>query len=175
VPGPLGIAGVPRQLVTSHQVKKPLPLSLPLARLELRAGHFDRAEAVLRPACQANPSIPLIFVLAETLIAQGKIEAHDQAAGSIDRLRQAELGDTLVQYLEAEILVRQQNWRPAIERIEIARAILQSSIPGKGDTTRPRPSSARSCAAIPTTSRHSIPWPGCWPCGIRARPRRPWS
>ncbi len=79
--------------------------ALGLARLETREGHLDRAEAVLRQAYQANPSLDLAFVLAETLIVQDKIDGKDQAADYIALLRNAGLGDTLVRYLEAEILV----------------------------------------------------------------------
>ena len=73
-----------------------------------------------RPSCgrafQANPSIELAFVLAETLILQGKIEGKDEAAGYIALLQNAGLGDTLVRFLEAEILFQQKKWTEAIAR-----------------------------------------------------------
>jgi len=47
---------------------------LSLAVLETRDGHLDRAEAVLRRAYQATPTIELAFLLAETLILQDKID-----------------------------------------------------------------------------------------------------
>ena len=42
------------------------------------------------------------------------------------------------------------------------------SIAGKDDTTRPRPSSAKSSKATPRTSRRSTTSPGNWPCANRA-------
>ena len=78
----------------------------------------------MRQAYQANPSLDLAFDLAETLILQDKIEGKDQAADYIARLRNAGLGDTLVRYLEAEILFQQKKWAEAIPRIEMARAVL---------------------------------------------------
>jgi len=96
------------------------------ARLETREGHLDQAESVLRQADQANPSLDLAFELAETLIAQNKIDDKDQAAGYIARLRDAGLGDTLVRYLEAQILYQRKQWAEAIPRIEMARAVLKS-------------------------------------------------
>ena len=97
-----------------------------LARLETRDGHLDRAESVLRQADQANPSLDLAFELAETLIAQNKIDGKDQAAGYIARLRDAGLGETLVRYLEAQILYQRKQWAEAIPQIETARAVLRS-------------------------------------------------
>lgn len=97
-----------------------------LARLETREGHLDQAESVLRQADQANPSLDLAFELAETLIAQNKIDDKDQAAGYIARLRDAGLGDTFVRYLEAQILYQRKQWAEAIPRIEMARAVLKS-------------------------------------------------
>jgi predicted Zn-dependent protease len=60
---------------------------LTLARLEMRDGHLDRAEAVLRRATAANPSAELDFVLADTLIDLGKIEGKNQAKDFIERVR----------------------------------------------------------------------------------------
>ena len=97
-----------------------------LADLETRDGHLDRAESVLRQADQANPSSDLAFRLAETLIAQNKIDGKDEAAGYITRLRDAGLGDTLVRYLEAQILYQRKQWAEAIPKIETARALLKS-------------------------------------------------
>ena len=77
---------------------KNLAFALGLARLETRERHLDRAEAVLRQAFQAKPSVALAFDLAENLILQDKIEGKDQAADYIARLRNAGLGDTLVRY-----------------------------------------------------------------------------
>ena len=83
-----------------------------------------------RPSCgkpyQANPSLDLAFELAENLICQDKIDGKDQAADYIARLRNAGLGDTLVRFLEAEILFQQKKWAEAIPKIEMARAVLES-------------------------------------------------
>jgi len=105
---------------------KNFALAVGLAGLETREGHLDRAEAVLRRADQAKPSLDLAFILADTLIAQDKIEGKDQAADYITRLRNAGQGDTLVRYLEARILFRQKRWVEAIPRIEMARAVLKA-------------------------------------------------
>jgi cellulose synthase operon protein C len=104
---------------------KNIALSLNLARLETRAGHLDQAESVLRQADQANPSLDLAFELAETLIAQDKIDGKDEAATYIARLRDAGMGDTLVRYLEAKILYQTKKWPQAIPKIEMARAVLK--------------------------------------------------
>jgi len=103
---------------------KNLDLTLGLARLETRERHLDRAEAVLQQSLEANPSHTLTFILAENLIRQDKIEGKDQAALYLARLRNAGLGDTLVRFLEAEILCQRQNWAEAIPKIEMARAVL---------------------------------------------------
>ena len=105
---------------------KNIAFALGLARLETREGHLDRAEAVLRQADQANPSLDLAFDLAETLIPQDKIDGKDQAADYITRLRNAGLGDTLVRFLEAQILVQRKKWAEAIPQIEMARAVLRA-------------------------------------------------
>jgi len=97
-----------------------------LARLELREQHPDRAEAVLRQAYQARPSVDVAFRLAENLIIQGKIEGKDQAAGYMAYLRARGLGDTRVRYLEARILFQQQKWAETIPKLEMARAVLKS-------------------------------------------------
>jgi tetratricopeptide (TPR) repeat protein len=103
--------------------------ALGLAHLELREGHPQQAEAVLRRAYQANPSLAIAFELADLLISQDK---QDQASDYLTRLRNAGLGDTLVRFLEAEVLVQQattppaseQKWRAAIDKLEMARAVL---------------------------------------------------
>ena len=114
--------------------------ALGLARLELREGHLPQAEAVLRRAYQASPSVGMAFELAEILILQGKgkLEGQDQAGDYLARLRKARLGDTLVRFLEAEILVQQaaaqppaspagrKEWEKAIGKLEMARAVLGS-------------------------------------------------
>ncbi|MGA2700263.1 MAG: tetratricopeptide repeat protein [Isosphaeraceae bacterium] len=100
--------------------------ALGLARQEIREGHLDRAEAVLRRAHQANPSVTLAFYLAEILISQDKFAGKDQAAGYIELLQTAGFGDTLVRFLEAESLFQRKEWKEAIPRLEMARAVLQA-------------------------------------------------
>src|SRR5208337_2381938 len=106
-----------------------VPLSLGLARLEVREKHPDRAEAVLRQAYQANPSVNLAFELADTLIIQDKIDGKDQAGDYITLLRKAGLGDTYVRYLEARILVQRKQWAEAIRPIDDARNALNFDPP----------------------------------------------
>jgi tetratricopeptide (TPR) repeat protein len=105
---------------------KNAPFALNLARLETREGHLDRAEAVLRRGFQARPWIALVFVLAENLIKQGKINGKDEARDYIGLLQNAGLGETLVRFLEAEILFQQKKWAEAIVSIGMARAVLAS-------------------------------------------------
>jgi predicted Zn-dependent protease len=100
--------------------------ALGLARLETREQHLDRAEEVLRRACRARESPDLLFLLAENLIFQGKIEGEDEAADYVARLGGLGLADTYVRYLEAAILFHKNDWAKAIPRIESARAALQS-------------------------------------------------
>ncbi|HKM54863.1 MAG TPA: tetratricopeptide repeat protein, partial [Isosphaeraceae bacterium] len=101
-----------------------VPLSLGLARLEVRENHPDRAEAVLRQAYRVNPSLDLALELANTLIIQDKVDGKDQAGEYIALLRSAGLGDTYVRYLEARILFQRQQWAEAIRPIEDARNAL---------------------------------------------------
>ncbi len=101
--------------------------ALGLSRVETREGHPDRAEAVLRRAFQANPVAPLAFELAENLVLQGKIDGKDGANESIAHLRRFGLGNTLVPFLEAEILLRRKAWSEAARRFEMARVVLSTS------------------------------------------------
>ncbi|MHB1556389.1 MAG: tetratricopeptide repeat protein [Isosphaeraceae bacterium] len=98
-----------------------------LARVEMAAGHLDRAEAVLRRSFEARPLPELAFELANTLILEGKIEGKDGAEALIDKLRRAGLGETLVRFLDAEVLFRRKKWREAIAELQTARAVLGSS------------------------------------------------
>jgi tetratricopeptide (TPR) repeat protein len=106
-----------------------LAFVLGLAGLETRDGHLDRAEAVLRRAHHATPSVELTFLLAENLICQDKVDGQGQAAEYITRLRDAGLGldQTLIRYLEARILFQRKQWAEAIPKIEAARLNLRSS------------------------------------------------
>jgi tetratricopeptide (TPR) repeat protein len=101
--------------------------ALNLARLEAREGRLERAEAVLREAFAARPLVGLAFELADTLILQGKIEGKGQAAEFMALLRGAGLGDTLVCFLEAEVLFQQKKWKAARDELETARAVLTSA------------------------------------------------
>jgi tetratricopeptide (TPR) repeat protein len=98
--------------------------ALGLASLETRERHLDRAEAVLRQSYQANPSLTLAFVLAETLILQDKIDGKDGAESFIALIQGAGLGDTIGRFLEAEILLQQKKWTAAIRALEMARPML---------------------------------------------------
>ena len=84
----------------------------------------DQAEATLRQAFKLKPTADLAFLLAETLILQGKIEGKDGANEFIEILRKQGLGDTYVQYLEGRLEVQQKNWDAAIPKLETARAVL---------------------------------------------------
>jgi tetratricopeptide (TPR) repeat protein len=95
-----------------------------LAQLELRDGHPDRAETVLREAVAANPRNELWYPLADTLISQGKIDGKDQAQDYLTLLRKNGLHAGLLQQLEARILVRRQRWSEAVAKIHIARSLL---------------------------------------------------
>ena len=100
---------------------------LALARLELRDGHPDRAETVLREAVEASPQPELWYLLADILISLGKIEGKDQAGDYIDRLRDSGLlREGYVQFLEARVLVQRQQWPAAVSKINTARALLAS-------------------------------------------------
>lgn len=103
---------------------KDTDFALGLAQLETQDGRFDRAEALLRRAVEANPATILGFMLAETLIRQGKFSGPDGANDVMKRLGQAGLGDTLVRFLEAESLVQKRNWTDAIAAIEAAQGTL---------------------------------------------------
>ncbi len=103
-------------------------LAIALARLETRERHADRGEAILRQAFEANPTSAVAFELAENLILQDKVDGKNQAADFMAVLRSAGLGDTLVGYLEAEILLRRQRWSEAIPCIKTARAV-SSALP----------------------------------------------
>ena len=82
---------------------------------------------MLRQAFQARPLAGLAFELADTLILQGKFEGKEGAGHLMALLRRAGLGDTLVRFLEAEVLVRRKRWAEAIDELETARAILASA------------------------------------------------
>jgi tetratricopeptide (TPR) repeat protein len=103
--------------------------ALRLAQLEVRDGHPDRAETVLRQAVQANPQTELWYLLADTLIGQGKIEGKDQAEAIIARLRERGLREGYLQQLEAGILIQRHRWSEAIAKIQTARSLLVADPP----------------------------------------------
>jgi tetratricopeptide (TPR) repeat protein len=102
---------------------------LRLAQLELRDGHPDRAEAVLRAAVDANPRPELMYLLADTLITQSKIDGTNQARDYLARLRKRGLREGYLQQLEARISVQRQRWSEAIVRINTARSLLADDPP----------------------------------------------
>jgi tetratricopeptide (TPR) repeat protein len=104
-----------------------VPFALGLARLETREGHLDRAEAVLRRSYEAKPIIGLAFELADVLILRGKVEGKDGAAALMNRLRAAGVGDTLVRFLDVEVLFQGKKWTEAIAELETVRAVLGSA------------------------------------------------
>jgi tetratricopeptide (TPR) repeat protein len=99
---------------------KDLDFARGLAQLETLDGRLDRAESLLRRAIEANPATILGFMLAETLIRQGKFSGPNGANDVMKRLGQAGLGDTLVRFLEAESLVQKRNWTDAVGAIDAA-------------------------------------------------------
>ncbi len=101
-----------------------VPFALGLARLEATEGHLDRAEVVLRRSFAARPVVGLAFHLADTLIRQGKIEGKDGAAEMVALLRRPGPGETLVRFLEAEVLLERKQWAEAIAELETARAVV---------------------------------------------------
>jgi tetratricopeptide (TPR) repeat protein len=98
--------------------------SLKLAEVELRDGNPDRAERVLRVAVEANPQSDLMYLLAEALILQGKIDGADEAGAYLTRLRKMGLREGFLEKLEARILMQRQQWSAAIAKINTARALL---------------------------------------------------
>jgi tetratricopeptide (TPR) repeat protein len=96
-----------------------------LAQVELRDGHPERAEAVLRAAVAGNPEeLELWYLLADLLISQGKIDGKDQAADYLGRLRNRSVREGYLQYLEAGILLQRQRWPEAVAKIHTARSLL---------------------------------------------------
>jgi predicted Zn-dependent protease len=95
-----------------------------LAQLELRDGHPDRAETVLREAAKANPNRELWYLLADVLISEGKIDGEDQAVDYINRLRNSGLSEGYVQLLEARTSFQRQRWSEAVSKFNRARALL---------------------------------------------------
>ena len=102
---------------------------LALARLELGEQHRDRAEAVLRQAYQAKPSVDLAFLLAEMLILEDKVDGEDGAGVLINFLSDRGFRETYARYLEARIEVRAKRWEKAIAKIEPARTVHESRPP----------------------------------------------
>ncbi len=122
------LAAVRTYLARGHEHDpKDIPFAVSLARLETRTGHLDRAEAVLRRSFEARPVSGLAFELADTLILAGKIEGKDGAEALIDQLRRAGLGETLVRFLDAEVLFQRKKWSEAIAGLQTARAVLGAS------------------------------------------------
>jgi tetratricopeptide (TPR) repeat protein len=100
-----------------------------LAQLDLRAGHADQAEAVLRAAVLAHPKRELWYLLADLLIGQGKIDGKDNALDYIERLRKGGLHEGYLKYLEARASFRREKWSQAIAEIDVALARLVTDAP----------------------------------------------
>jgi tetratricopeptide (TPR) repeat protein len=119
------MAAVRTHLEKGHQLDpRDLDFALGLARLERSEGHLDRAEAVLRRAFDARPTPLVAFELADTMILAGKLDGEDGPGDLIDKLRRAGLGETVVRFLEAEILYQRRSWTDAVAALETARATL---------------------------------------------------
>ena len=95
------------------------------ARLELREQHLDRAESILRQALDNNSPADLLFLLAEALIGQDKIEGTDNARVLMERLDQRGYRESYVRFLEARLEVQKKRWVTAISKIEAALAVLK--------------------------------------------------
>ena len=95
------------------------------ADLDLAENHADRAEAVLRRGIDAaSTNFVLKLLLAETLIAENKLDGEEGGISWIDRLRRLGLADGYVQYLEGQVAMAQQQWHDAISRLDSARSLL---------------------------------------------------
>ena len=101
-------------------------LAVDLARLELGEQHPDRAEAVLRQAYQAKPSLDLAFLLAETLILEDKIDGEGGASVLVNYLADQGYRQGFIRYLEARIELQAKRWDKAISKIESALALLKA-------------------------------------------------
>jgi len=104
-----------------------------LARLETRERHLKRAEEILRQTIKVKP---VVFMLAENLILQDKIDGKEEASFWIavleDARRNADLDDvpdleSTIRYLEAFIPFHRKQWDEAKKKIEIARALSGSN------------------------------------------------
>ena len=71
-----------------------LAVTMALAVLQTRDPGPAGAEATIRKAFEERPTVGLAFLLAETLIVQGKIDGDQGAKTYIEILRKEGLGDT---------------------------------------------------------------------------------
>ncbi len=120
-----------RSLLEKAQTLHPqnVELALASARLELREKRPDRAESVLRRSYRTyknNPPVDLLFLLAEALIVQDKIEGSDGARVFMVRLEQTGYRESYVQFLEALLEVQNKRWNTAVSRIESALAVVKA-------------------------------------------------
>src|SRR5271157_311914 len=107
-----------------HTQNDDFPMAL--ARLELGEQHPDRAEAVLRQAYQAKPSVDMAFLLAEMLILEDKVDGDDGASVLMNFLGDRGYRETYVRYLDARIEVKEKRWDKAISKIEPALAVMKA-------------------------------------------------
>lgn len=96
-----------------------------LAQLELTENHPAEAEAVLARAVGEIPDdLEIGFMMADLLIAQGKIDGDQGGRAWVERLKKQRLPDGHVQFLEAGILVRERRWAEAVTRLETTKSRL---------------------------------------------------
>jgi tetratricopeptide (TPR) repeat protein len=103
-----------------------------LARLESAEGQTDRAVACLGRGLEKLPhQVDLLWDLAEQLAAAGR---REQAADAISRLAREGFPGAELNYLHARLFMREERWRPAIERLESAYPMLigRANQPGDG-------------------------------------------
>jgi tetratricopeptide (TPR) repeat protein len=111
--------------------KKNAIIAIQLADLELRQGHPNRAEEILRQAYKEKATIYTALFLASLLIDQGKLErkgteGEDQADTYIAQLRSWGFGESYVRFLEAKSKMRFKQWSDASKDIEAAQLVLKS-------------------------------------------------
>jgi tetratricopeptide (TPR) repeat protein len=95
------------------------------AQIELQAGRPAAAKQWLTSGLQANPRQPELMYS----LAQLELRAENRSAVEtlIAELRSIKFADAPLRYLEAQILVSQGQWRPAVRLIEDSRALFDRS------------------------------------------------
>ena len=100
-----------------------------LAALELQAGNPREALRWLRQGLKvaARPSVDELWRLAELLIEAGEVEGPDGARTIISRLRKLGSQPEVLGYLDARVLMTEQQWAQAREKLEVARLHVMKS------------------------------------------------